>query len=277
MRRHAGKFIAVLLALTAGLLFIFPLLWMLNASFLPDSEVIREIDSVSRFIPTDINLRNYRNVFQRVGFLRTTFVSLMFTGVIAISGLLLNSACGYAFARLRIPFGNLVFTLVAALIIIPFEALALPLFLMIGSGFGLMNTLPGLFLPYLAKAFNIFLMRQYFLSMPRDIEEAARVEGASWFRIFFTIALPLAKPALATCAALDFIMHWSEYLWPLIMTNRPEYETIQVGLGRFYTLPPIQWGAIMAYSVMATVPMIIVFVFCQRWLTLSMATTGMKE
>lgn len=269
--------IALTAALAAGLAFVFPLLWMLNASFLPDSEVIREIDSISQFIPSSLNLQNYRDVFHRVGFLRTTFVSLVFTGVIAIAGLFINAACGYAFARLRIPFGNLVFALVAALIIIPFEALALPLFLMLGSGLGMMNTLPGLFLPYLAKAFNIFLMRQYFLSLPRDIEEAARVEGASWFRIFFTVALPLAKPALATCAVLDFITHWSEYLWPLIMTNKPEYETIQVGLGRFYTLPPIQWGDIMAYSVLATIPMVIVFIFCQRYLVLSMATSGIKE
>ena len=209
---------------------------MLNASFLPDSEVIREIDSISQFIPSSLNLQNYRDVFHRVGFLRTTFVSLVFTGVIAIAGLFINSACGYAFARLRIPFGNLVFALWRRLSSSRLK-LALPLFLMLGSGLGMMNSLPGLFLPYLAKAFNIFLMRQYFLSLPRDIEEAARVEGASWFRIFFTVALPLAKPALATCAVLDFITHWSEYLWPLIMTNKPEYETIQVGLGRFYTCP----------------------------------------
>jgi multiple sugar transport system permease protein/fructooligosaccharide transport system permease protein len=204
-------------------------------------------------------------------------VSFLFTGAIVITGLFINSACGYAFARLQLPGNRLVFTAIAALIIIPFEALALPLFLVVGVKWRLMNTLPGLFLPYLAKAFNIFFMRQYFLSLPRDLEEAARVEGASWLRVFFFVALPLAKPALATCAILDFITHWSEYLWPLIITNKVDFETVQVGLGHFYTLPPIQWGDIMAYSVMATIPMVIIFIFFQRYLVLSMFTTGLKE
>jgi multiple sugar transport system permease protein/fructooligosaccharide transport system permease protein len=165
---------------------------------------------------------------------------------------------------------------VVALIIIPFEALAIPLFLMVGVKWQLLNTLPGLFLPYLAKAFNIFFMRQYFLSLPVELEEAARVEGASWFRIFFSIALPSAVPALVTCAVLDFVFHWSEYLWPLIITNKTEFETIQIGLGHFYTLPPIQWGDIMAYSVMATVPMLLIFIFFQRYLVASLASTGIK-
>ncbi len=276
-RAAIKQFLLAAAALAAGAVFLFPLLWMLRSSFLPHAEVVREISSWRQFLPWPVRLENYANVFRRVHFIRTVGVSLAFSGVIVGAGLLINAACAYAFARLRVPAGGLLFSLVAALIIIPFEALAVPLFLMLGVRGGLMNTLPGLFLPYLAKAFNIFLLRQYFLGLPVELEEAARVEGASWFRIFFRVALPLAKPALAACAVLDFITHWSEYLWPLIMTNRPDFQTIQLGLGHYYTLPPIQWGEIMAYSVMATIPMVVIFVFSQRYLVLSMASAGIKR
>lgn len=273
----ARQYVLAGAALVAGAAFLFPLLWMLRSSFLPHAEVVREITSWRQFLPWPVRLENYVNVFRRVHFVRTIGVSLAFSGVIVGAGLMINAACAYAFARLRVPASGFLFGMVAALIIIPFEALAVPLFMMLGVRGGLMNTLPGLFLPYLAKAFNIFLLRQYFLGLPVELEEAARVEGASWFRIFCRVALPLAKPALAACAVMDFITHWSEYLWPLIMTNRTDFQTIQLGLGHYYTLPPIQWGEIMAYSVMATIPMVVIFAFCQRYLVLSMAATGIKR
>jgi multiple sugar transport system permease protein/fructooligosaccharide transport system permease protein len=269
--------LAVGVSSAAGLFFLFPLLWMFTASFTPDRYVMRAIESFWQFIPASFNFENYAGVFARVGFLNNILVSLGFTFTIVMAGLFINSMCGYAFARLRFPGRNFLFSIIVALIIIPFEALVLPLFLILGVQWNLMNTLPGLFLPYLAKAFNIFFMRQYFLSFPKELEESARMEGASWFRIFFSLALPLAKPALATCAILDFITHWSEYFWPLIMTNQLKYETVQVGLGHFYTLPPIQWGDIMAYSVMATIPMILIFVFFQRYIVLSVARAGLKD
>ncbi|MCA1807872.1 MAG: carbohydrate ABC transporter permease [Kiritimatiellia bacterium] len=277
MNSRLRQIAACVLALLGGLVFLFPLLWMLRSSLLPHDQVLRALTAWRQLLPWPPRWENYAEVFRRVAFARTLLVSLGFTGVIVVVGMVINAACAYAFARLRLPGGDLLFAVVAALIIIPFEALALPLFIMLGVHGGLMNSLPGLFLPYLAKAFNIFLIRQYFLSLPAELEEAARVEGASWFRIFFQVALPLAKPVLAACAVLDFMLHWSEYLWPLIMTNRPDFETIQLGLGHFYTLPPIQWGGIMAYSVMATLPMMLVFAFFQRYLVLSMATAGLKQ
>ena len=275
-RHPLRKGFAILAAVVLGLLFLLPLVWMVLASFMPDDEVMRGARSLGELWPERPTASNYADVFARVGFLRHVFVSLVFTLTIVAAGMLINSACGFAFARLRIPFKNVLFAVLTALIVVPFEALAIPLFLIVGVKWQMMNTLPGLFLPYLTKAFNIYFMRQYFLSMPRELEEAARVEGATWFRVFFRVALPLSTPALATCAVLDFVTHWSEYLWPVIITNRPDMETVQVGLGHFYTLPPIQWGDIMAYSVMATLPMVLIFAFCQRYLRLSFTTTGLK-
>ena len=263
-------------ALTAAAAFLLPLLWMVLASFMPDEAVMAGAVSLGELVPRRLTLSNYGDVFRRVAFLRHVGVSLGFTLTVVGVGLFVNSACGFAFARLEMPGREWLFAGVTALIVIPFEALAIPLFLLVGVDWGLMNTLPGLFLPYLAKAFNIYFMRQYFLSLPEELEEAARVEGATWFHVFWHVGLPLAVPALATCAVLDFITHWSEYLWPLIITNRPDMETVQVGLGHFFTLPPIQWGDIMAYSVMATLPMVLIFAFCQRYLRQSFATSGLK-
>ena len=270
------KNIILIVAILTGFGFLLPLWWMLRASFLPDTEVVQSIPSILSLFSFDLRLQNYHDVFRRVSLFRTLFVSFAFCSVIVIAGLFINSACGFAFARLQFPGSKALFIIVSSLIIIPFEAISIPLFLLLGVKLNLMNSLPGLFLPYLAKAFNIYYLRQFYLSLPHELEEAARVEGASWVRIYFQIALPLSKPALATCAILDFTAHWSEYFWPLIMTNKPEYETIQVGLAHFYTLPPIQWGDIMAYSVMATIPMIIIFTFFQRYLVLSSATSGIK-
>jgi len=265
-----------IISVVAGAIFLFPLIWMVHASLLPDALVIREINTLKQLFPLSLSFQNYADVFRRVSFLKTLAVSFGFVLVIITVGLFFNAACAFALARIRFRGSGLILTAVTALIIIPFEALAIPLFLMVGVKWQLMNTLPGLFLPFLVKAFNIFFLRQYFLSLPTSLEEAARVEGASWFRIFLSIGLPLARPALVTCVLLDFVTHWSEYLWPLLMTNIPSFETVQIGLGHFYTLPPIQWGDIMAYSVMATIPVAIVFLFFQRQITQSFLQSGLK-
>ncbi len=273
------KFNKVLLLVTAillGIIFITPLLWMVYTSLLPDEEVLHGILSIKNLFSIKLSFQNYRDVFNRVPFFNTIGLTFLFTGTIATIGLFVNSACAYAFARLPIPGGTILFTLITALIIIPFETLAIPLFLMLGVKCNLMNNFAGLFLPYCAKAFNIFFLRQYFLLLPKDLEEAARIEDASWYRIYFSIALPLAKPAIITCVILDFITHWSEYLWPLIISNKSTFETAQIGLGHFYTLPPIQWGDIMAYSVMATIPMLLIFTLFQRHIVLTNATEGLK-
>jgi multiple sugar transport system permease protein len=271
------KALKIILAIIIALAFLSPLILMLQSSFLPDDMVIRKVTRLSDFIDVSFIVDNYFDIFERILMVRILINSVLFILPIITLGMIINAAAGYAFARLDFKGKDFIFLILASLIIIPFESLALPLFLLIGVRMNLMNTIPGLFLPYLVKAFNIYFFRQYFYSLPKDIEEAARIEGASWYRIFFSIALPLAKPALAAVLILDFTMYWSEYLWPLIITNKVDMETIQLGLAHFYTLPPIQWGDIMAYSVVATIPMFLIFIFFQKYLISAYFTSGIKQ
>jgi multiple sugar transport system permease protein/fructooligosaccharide transport system permease protein len=129
----------------------------------------------------------------------------------------------------------------------------------------------------MAKAFNIFLLRQYFLAQPRSLEEAAFIDGAGWWRTFWNVAVPNAKPAIVTVVLLDFVVHWNDFLWPLVICQGENTRTIQLGLGNFFTQPPISWGAILAYAVLATIPMMLVFTVGQKWVVQSLTTTGLRE
>jgi multiple sugar transport system permease protein/fructooligosaccharide transport system permease protein len=169
-------------------------------------------------------------------------------------------------------------------IIIPLEVIVIPLFMTVRTTRGLAEvfgdrpwTLAALSIPFMAKAFNIFLLRQYFLSLPRSLEEAAFLDGAGWWGTFWRVALPNAKPALVAVVLLDFVVHWNDFLWPLVICQGENTRTIQLGLGNFFTQPPIAWGAILAYAVMATIPMMLVFAVGQRWIVQSLAATGIRE
>jgi multiple sugar transport system permease protein/fructooligosaccharide transport system permease protein len=137
-------------------------------------------------------------------------------------------------------------------------------------------TLAALSVPFMAKAFNIFLLRQCLLTLPRSLEEAASVDGAGTWRTFWRIALPNAAPALATVVLLDFVIHWNDFLWPLVICRSEDSRTIQLGLANFFTQPPISWGAILAYAVIATVPLALAFIIGQKWIVESLAPSGTK-
>jgi multiple sugar transport system permease protein/fructooligosaccharide transport system permease protein len=185
---------------------------------------------------------------------------------------------------MRFPGREVLFMLCVTTIIIPLEVIVIPLFMTVNATRGLVGfvgerpwTLAALSVPFAAKAFNIFLLRQYFLSLPRSLEEAAFLDGAGWWSTFWRVALPNAKPAIVAVVLLDFVVHWNDFLWPLVICLDERTRTIQWGLGSFFTQPPISWGAILAYAVMATIPMMIVFALGQRWIVQSLAATGIRE
>jgi multiple sugar transport system permease protein/fructooligosaccharide transport system permease protein len=208
--------------------------------------------------------------------------------LIAVGGLLVNAPAGFAFARMRFRGREVLFMLFVATIIIPLEVIVVPLFTTVRATRELMEipwlflderrwTLAALSVPFMAKAFNIFLLRQAFLSLPRSLEEAAFIDGAGWWRTFWRVALPNIKPALATAVLLDCVVHWNDFLWPLVVCQQENARTIQIGLGNFFTQPPISWGAIMAYATLATIPMMLAFAVGQRWIVQSLATVGLRE
>jgi len=265
-------------ALVMGLLalvYIGPVIFMVVGSLKPDALVMTEAGGLKAFLPDQASWQNYRDVFARVDFSRYLFNSVVIVGGIVAGGLMVNSLAGYAFARLRWRGRDLLFSLVLALLILPFEAIAVPLFYM-ATTLGWRNTFGVQIVPFIANAFSVYLFYSFFLGMPRELEEAARVDGAGFFYTFVMIIAPNAKPVFATVTILTFLMFWGSYLWPLLVTTGEAVRPLPVAIAEFKTLPPLRWGDIMAFGVMMVAPVLAVFVIFQRWFVRGVLSSGIK-
>jgi len=264
--------------------FLGPVLWMVVGSFKPGTEIHRHIDSLRGFLPIPFTLQNYTDAARR-GLLGTTMLNTFVVVVlVALGGLVVNTPAAYAFSRMRFPGREVLFMLLVVTIILPIEVIVIPLFMTVRVSRGLAEwmgerpwTLAALSVPFMAKAFNIFLLRQHFLALPRSFEESAFIDGAGWWGAFWHVAIPNSKPALVTVVLLDFVIHWNDFLWPLVICQEETTRTIQLGLGNFFTQPPISWGAILAYAALATLPLLLAFLLGQRYIVQSFVTAGMKE
>jgi multiple sugar transport system permease protein len=274
-QRRLSRLLSHLLLIALALLFLAPVWMMLAGSLKPDAQVLTQAGSLAGFMPHSLSLQNYADVFARSDFLRFLLNSLFITGSIVICGLLVNALAAYAFARLRWRGRDLLFNLVLALMILPLEAIAVPLFYGV-SLLGLRDTYLAQILPFIANAFSIFLFYSFFIGLPRELEEAARLDGASTLGIFFRIVLPNSKPVFASAAILSFLMWWGAYLWPLLVTIGPEVRPLPVAIAAFYTLPPLQWGDILAFGVMMVAPVLLVFLLFQRWFVRGVAASAIK-
>lgn len=266
------------LGVAAGALFLAPLFWLVMASFLPSSAIF-DADLGRSLLAREWTLDNYPNAIRRAGLGRATLNSLLQVALIAVGGLLVNSMAAFAFARLSFRGRELLFAVIVSLIILPVEVLAVPMFLTtrdLGLSGSTTALLAALSLPFVAKAFNVYFLRQQFLSWPTELEEAAVLDGASTWRVFWSLALPSIRPALATVVVLDVVTHWSDFLWPLLVTTRESSRTVQIGLANLFTEPPIDWGAILACAVLTTLPVMIGFRFFQRHLAQADARVGLR-
>jgi len=255
---------------------LFPLVYMLAASFKPDDEVLTGSQSLGAFIPTPfVGLENYRDAIERAQFPRVFLNSMIISGFIVSLGLIVNSLVGYALARLKFRGKKVLLGVVIALIIIPFEMLAVPLLYM-GAEVGWLDTYQIQILPFVANPLFIFLFYTFFLTVPRSLEDAARVDGAGPIRTFTSVVAPLAKPAYATVAILGFLFSWGQFLWPSIVTRGVDVRPLPVGIGVFQTTAPISWGDIMAYTVLMTLPLLIIFLIFQKQFVQGVASSGVK-
>lgn len=261
-----------LLLMPTALVFALPLAWMILSSFMPD----RDINTFPpRFFPSSISLEGYRGLFATSGILLWLRNTVIVSTVAVFSQLVLCSLAGYGFARLRFVGRNVAFFVVVATIMIPIQLLMIPTFIMF-SRIGVINTLPAAFIPWLTSAFGIFLMRQFFLSLPVDLEDAARLDGCTRFGVLWHIVLPLAKPALATLAIFALLGSWNDLIWPLIAINDEKWYTLQLGLANFQGTRRTQWQLLMAGNVVATLPLLIGFLAAQKQFVATMTFTGMK-
>ncbi len=262
--------------LTAALaVYLAPVFIMVAGSLKPDARVLAEAGSWKAFVPQPASLDNYRDVFDRVAFARYLFNSVVITGAIVAGAVLINSMAAYSFARLRWRGARALFLLVLALLILPLEAIAVPLFYQV-TLLGWRDTYWAQIVPFVANPFAIYLFYSFFLRMPRELEEAARIDGAGPWRIYWQVVLPNARPAIAAVTITLFLFYWQSYLWPLMVTIGDGVRPLPVGIAVFHTLPPRQWGDIMAFGVMMVAPVLVVFFIFQRWFIQGLVTSGLK-
>ena len=266
---------------------------MISSSLKDPQAIFADVKSWKAFFPVgDINFDQYVGVFERLPMAQFVFNSLFVSGVVVIAGLFVNSLAAFAIARLRFRGQNTLLVFLIATLVIPFETIAMPLLVLVNSlprlswedgsveiTIGWLNTYLVQIMPFIAGGFSIFLFVQYFKTLPKELDEAAIIDGASYFSIYWRIIVPLAGPAFATSAILSFLAIWNAYLWPVMVVQTEALRPVQVGLDYFWVSTSeegTQWGQIMAYSTLITLPILIIFVIFQRAFVASVASSGVK-
>lgn len=265
------------LVLTVVALFFFlPVYYLIVGSFRPSSEVL---SGLSGFVPTNLSFDNYLGVFAHLNsdatgyFGQFALVSIIVTTVVVAGSLVVNSMAAYSFARMKWRGKKVLFLLVIILTIIPFEAVALPLYYMFS---GQRDTIAIQAIPFVANAFSIFLFYTFFLDVPGEIEEAARLDGSGPFRTFFQVIIPITKPAFATVAILTFLAQWGSYLWPVLMVSDATVRPLPLAISIFQNQQPPEWGQVLAFGTMFIVPVLAVFLIFQRWFVASISSSAIK-
>lgn len=258
--------------LTIGTLFLLPFAWSISTSLKPLSDLFTVSPSL---IPSTIRWENYADVFDTAPFLRFYANSVIVTVARTIGQVMIASVAAFAFSQLRFPGRDVLFFILLAGLMVPDQVLIVPRFIIMRQ-LGWFDTYQGLIVPLLFSSFGVFLLRQYFLGIPRDFHEAAKLEGANPFQIYWHIYMPLARPALAAFGFLTLLSSWNEFLWALTVTNQTDMRVLSVGLalfqGQFFTNNAI----LLAAANMATFPLLIAFLFFQKQLVEGVALSGIK-
>jgi multiple sugar transport system permease protein len=251
---------------------LLPLAWMLVTSIetLPESRHFPPT-----LVPSGIHWENYPNALNAAPFGRFFANSLVVTLASVAGNLVFCSLAGYAFARLRFFGRDVIFIVLLATLMVPFQVTMIPTFLIV-QHLGLVNSLGALIAPNLVTPFGIFLLRQFFRTLPIELEEAARIDGCTRLGVLFRVVLPLSMPALATLGIVTFLWTWNDFLWPLIAISSTDQSTVQLGLSFFQGAHQTRWTLLMAANVVALAPMLLVFIVAQRWFVQSLASTGVK-
>jgi ABC-type glycerol-3-phosphate transport system permease component len=257
-----------------GLLSLFPLYWA-AATSLKEKGHIFVIPP--EWIPNPISLQGYQNLFTQIPFFRNFLNTILVCVVVVAGQLLFNSMGAYAFARLKFPGRDKLFLLWLATMMVPGQVTMIPTFIIIRN-FGWINTYWALIVPpLLFSAYGTFLMRQFFMTIPDELEDAAHIDGAGYFRIFFSIMLPLVRPALATFGVFAFVYFWNDFTWPLIVINSKELKTMQVAIASLATSGYFtDWGTLMAGATLSIIPLLVLFFLAQRQFVEGIVMTGLK-
>ncbi len=281
-RKYTWLTLNYLLMILLAIFFLFPTVFMLVSSLKTDeNQLLQDLTSVNAFIPYgEISLQNYSDAFHRLPFGLYMFNSALIVTSILVLGLLVNSLIAYALSRIAFPGRKLIVIVIVALIFVPFESVVVPLLLMVNQfpwfdgSTTWIDSYQVQIIPFIADAFSIFLFYQFFLDIPRAYEEAAVVDGASRWHIYWHIVVPLSRPVFATVAIWQILTHLGDFLWPLLATRGDMYRPLMVGMYAFFNQAPLRWGDVMAFATMIILPVLIMFLLFQKWFLRSAASTG---
>ena len=258
--------------LVASVFFILPYLWSLSISFQPPGDVFAW---PIKLMPDPGTLENYRRLWTEIPFGRWLFNSAVVAALVTVSNLFFASLAGYAFARLEFPGKKVIFYAFLATMMVPGHVTLAPKFMLLNA-FGMINTYQGLIVPGLVQVFGIFLMKQFFENLPKELEEAAIIDGLTRFQIFWYVVLPVSRPALVALGIYTFQGNWNDFLWPVIVTTTQDMYTLPLGMAMFRYEFKVEWTVLMAGSVLLSLPMLIIFVVFQRLFIQTAVSSGLK-
>lgn len=278
MRKKFGVSTVVeyLLLFLLAVLFIFPLVWMIVSSMKLEGDIARNLTNFKAFLPS-INpaewFKSYSEVLSRFSIPMYIANSIFYAVVVSACSILVNGMAAYAFAKINFKGKKILFGFLLALLIVPAETILIPKFTVVHA-LDIVNTRLGVILPAVANVFCIYLFRNFFIAVPDEIIESARIDGAGTFRIFWKIMLPMSKPAVATVGTLSFIWNWNDYLWPLMVLTDKTKFSIQVAITAIQTTEPVYTNQVMAVLTMATIPLIIVYIVAQKYILQGLGGSG---
>ncbi|MDD5422846.1 MAG: carbohydrate ABC transporter permease [Candidatus Omnitrophota bacterium] len=276
--RTLGKAVCYIVLAAGGVTMILPFLWMLSTSLKSYNSVFIFNLTEIQWIPDPLYLKNYIDVWKVVPFAKFYLNSIFVSCAVTFGQVATSSLAAYAFARLQFPGRDKIFFAYLATMMIPGSVTMIPVFALMRT-FGWIDTYKALIIPAIFTAYGTFLLRQFFMTLPRDLEDAAKIDGCSLWGIFWNVTLPLSKTAIATLTIFVSLGNWVSFMWPLLVTNSVDKRTLPVGLAYFqelYQYAQPDWGLLMAGSLVTMVPVIIVFLFNQRFFIEGIKLTGMK-
>jgi len=271
---HTLAYVALIILSVGTLL---PLIWAIASSFTPLADIMKYAAPFSwhAFVPTDFTLQAYQDLVAG-SFGRALLNTILVCAVTIVAGVAVNSLAGFAFAVFDFPGKRLLFILVLVTFLVPFEVLAIPLYVIVNT-LHLDNSYQALILPVLANGIVVFLFRQFFVSTPRELLEAARVDGLSWFGVYGRIVVPLSMPVMVSAGLVLFLSQWQSFFWPLLVTNSPQYQMVQVALSTFQGEYVTRWNDIFAGTVVATIVPMVLLLFLQPYYVRTIARTGLVD
>lgn len=272
-KRSLGNIVGVILTLFVALTVVIPILWLLVSSFKTDVGVIQY---PPKFFPVEWTLNQFKYVTKSIPIFDMTKNTVIFAGAVTVLSVFFDSMAGYAFARMNFRGSGVIFSIILLTMMVPFQIIMTPLYIEVYK-LNLLDTYLGLILPRASSAFGIYMMRSFFAGLPKSIEESGRIDGMGEFRIYWSLMLPLCKPAIASLGIFHFMNNWNDLLYPLMMTSSADKRTLSAGLAVLVGNKVIKYGPTLAATLISLAPLLILYIFCQKYFVEGIATAGMKE